>query len=62
MKPHPKVPQPPAEVPRRAEHDTSGDQKRRAGERSGEGADALRPYLSDDRIGRVGRERRGIPG
>lgn len=54
MKPQPKVfPQPPSKVPRRAGHDTSKGQQRRAGERAGEGANGIRPYLEQERKDRI---------
>jgi hypothetical protein len=59
MKPLLKPPQPASEVPRRAENDTTEVQRRRAGERSGEGADGARSYLHQDRERPPGPNRRG---
>lgn len=55
MKPIPEVPQQLSEVPRRAEHEARRGQQRRAGERSGHGAEGLRPYLEQER------RDRGVP-
>ena len=59
MKPQPKAPQSPSEVARRAEHGTSKEQQRRAGERL-ERADGIKPHLEQeptDRTSPTSRER-----
>ena len=53
MKPHPTTPPPPSKDNPGAERDTSRGQERRAGERSGAGADAIRPYLEQERRDRA---------
>lgn len=53
MKPYPTTPPPPSKDDRNVEHDTSARQERRAGERSGAGADAIRPYLEQERTDRA---------
>lgn len=58
MKPLSKRPQPPSEVPRRAEHDTSEDQRWRAGERAGEGAEGVARNLERGAQTRVAPGRR----
>jgi len=42
---------PPAQT---AEHDLPKDRRRRAGEKPGEGADSVRPYLGQHRKARTG--------
>jgi hypothetical protein len=53
------TPPQPSQVTERAEHDPSEDQRPLAGERSGDGADALRPYLEQDRKDRFALTSRG---
>jgi len=58
MKPKLPPPHTPSETILGAEKEATEGQRRRAGERSGEGSDGARPYLQRDRERRRGPERR----
>ena len=61
MKPHPSTPTPPSPDNRIAGRDTPTGQQLRAGERSGAGADAIRPYLEQERRDRDAPNREEAP-